>query len=271
MKLGESNKSSSFFTPEFFRSQVVHFLKRWVAVVMKNTRTVANTVTGTMVEPAELVSAMADGELHGDELITTIRNCTGQPELLARWATYSCVAQALRTPALASGLVDANFIARFSQRFESEAPHTGVDCDIVPRPALALDRGPTLAAPAAVRRSMPASNDAQFRWKLVAGLASLCAVGVVAWSSFGVVNPNPGAAPQLASAPVSAPQIASTPAAEQGVVASPLGPMVRDARMEERMEELMAAHKQIGATSAQMPSSFLRNATFESPQRGAGR
>ena len=39
--------------------------------------------------------------------------------------------------------------------------------------------------------------------------------------------------------------------------------MVRDARL----EELLAAHKQFGATSAlQEPSGFLRNATFEMPQ-----
>ena len=41
------------------------------------------------------------------------------------------------------------------------------------------------------------------------------------------------------------------------------GTIVRDARM----QELLAAHKQAGGASAlQVPSGFLRNATFESPQ-----
>ena len=45
---------------------------------------------------------------------------------------------------------------------------------------------------------------------------------------------------------------------------SPQGPVVRDARL----EELLAAHKQFGATSAlQEPSGFLRNATFDIPQQ----
>jgi len=65
----------------------------------------------------------------------------------------------------------------------------------------------------------------------------------------------------------SAPQLAQTPAPQQLVVASPQGPMVRDARL----EELLAAHKQLGGTSAlQESSGFLRNATFETPQN-AGR
>jgi sigma-E factor negative regulatory protein RseA len=43
--------------------------------------------------------------------------------------------------------------------------------------------------------------------------------------------------------------------------------MVRDARL----EELLAAHRQLGSNSAlQLPSGFLRNATFEAPQN-AGR
>jgi sigma-E factor negative regulatory protein RseA len=40
--------------------------------------------------------------------------------------------------------------------------------------------------------------------------------------------------------------------------------MIRDPRL----DELLAAHKQFGSTSAlQMPAGFLRNATFETPDR----
>jgi sigma-E factor negative regulatory protein RseA len=50
-------------------------------------------------------------------------------------------------------------------------------------------------------------------------------------------------------------------------VDSPAGPMVRDARL----EEMLAAHKEVGGMSAlQVPSGFLRNATFETP-RNVGR
>ncbi|MDU7587859.1 MAG: anti-anti-sigma factor, partial [Acidovorax sp.] len=40
--------------------------------------------------------------------------------------------------------------------------------------------------------------------------------------------------------------------------------MLRDPRL----DELLAAHKQFGSTTAlQMPAGFLRNATFEAPAR----
>jgi len=40
--------------------------------------------------------------------------------------------------------------------------------------------------------------------------------------------------------------------------------MLRDPQL----EELMAAHRQYGGVSAlQMPAGFLRNATYETPQR----
>ncbi|MCZ8254264.1 MAG: anti-sigma factor, partial [Polaromonas sp.] len=104
-------------------------------------------------------------------------------------------------------------------------------------------------------RHAPAANDGNFRWKLVAGIASLAAVSAIAWNATGLL------------APATAPQLAQAPVSQQVVVASPQGPVVRDARL----EELLAAHKQLGGTSAlQEPSGFLRNATFETP-RNAGR
>ncbi len=66
------------------------------------------------------------------------------------------------------------------------------------------------------------------------------------------------ATPQLASAlPTSG---------GDGRSAVPAAPtvMLRDARL----DELMAAHKQFGGTSAlQKPAGFLRNATFDGPTR----
>jgi sigma-E factor negative regulatory protein RseA len=104
-----------------------------------------------------------------------------------------------------------------------------------------------------------ASNDSSFRWKLVAGFVSMAAVLAVAWNTgSGVLAPS--AAPQLAQS--AAPQLARPEAPQQVLVMSAQGPVVRDARL----QELLAEHKQFGGTSAlQMPSGFLRNATFEPP------
>ena len=95
-----------------------------------------------------------------------------------------------------------------------------------------------------------AANDGIFRWKLVAGFASFSAVAMFAWT--------------LTSNPPASQQLAAQPANTELLVASPQGPMVRDARL----EELLSAHKQLGGTSLQAPSGFLRNAGFDSTSSG---
>ena len=89
---------------------------------------------------------------------------------------------------------------------------------------------------------------------MLAGAASFAAVAAIAWNAGTALSPAAG--PQLAQA---------IPPA-QVLVASPQGTMVRDARL----EELLVAHKQFGGTSAlQMPSGFLRNATFDAQPSAA--
>jgi sigma-E factor negative regulatory protein RseA len=194
-------------------------------------------------QTSELISALADGQLGGDDFAAALHACRQDDSAVASWDTYHLIGDALRSPASPARSADMAFVARLNQRLAGEA----------------------LAGPAAagiVHVSAPdmphpreAANDGDFRWKLVAGIASLAAVSAIAWNAAGLLSP--AAAPQLAQAPIS----------QQVLVASPQGPMVRDARL----EELLAAHKQLGGTSAlQEPSGFLRNATFETP-RNAGR
>jgi sigma-E factor negative regulatory protein RseA len=79
-------------------------------------------------------------------------------------------------------------------------------------------------------------------------------VTVLGWH-VGVIGDEPAA--QLATAPVAAPETTAAASVEPSV-------MLRDARL----DELLAAHRQFGGTSAlQTPAGFLRNATFEQPGR----
>ena len=190
----------------------------------------------------EGLSALADGELDEEELAVLLAACTHDEAALARWSRYHLIGEVLRAPgqegAGAAPHADLAFLGRLNQRLAQE----------VVAPPLAS------AAPALVRQPMvalaepgaAAANDGSFRWKLLAGLASLAAVSAIAW------NVSERSAPQ-------APQLARTDAA-QVLVASPEGTMVRDARL----QELLAAHKQFGATSAlQEPSGFLHNTAVE--------
>jgi sigma-E factor negative regulatory protein RseA len=139
---------------------------------------------------------------------------------------------------------------------------------------------PVPVAPAVLtvpRRAEPA-NDPIFRWKLVAGAASLVAVAAIGWSLLSTSGGAPTGA-QLAQAPqqpqqqaVVAVLDASDPHASSAIASAvptrvQIGNgnpqvMLRDPRL----DELLAAHRQAGGGS-QMPSTFLRNATFEGPSR----
>lgn len=200
------------------------------------------------MQTSELMSALADGQLDGEDFAAALHASRHDTSAVACWDTYHLIGNALRSPSQGARGADTAFLSRLNQRLAQEASPGAPS-----RPAHpAVQDSPLVLPP---HRSQ-ASNDGEFRWKLVAGFASLAAVSAIAWNAASLLSP--AAAPQLAQAPASPQQV---------VVASPQGPMVRDARL----EELLAAHKQLGGTSAlQEPSGFLRNATFETP-RNAGR
>lgn len=215
-----------------------------------NTTSTTNIMKPSM-QTSELMSALADGQLDGEDFAAALHASRHDDAAMACWDTYHLIGDALRAPAHGDGVcgADSAFLNRLNQRLAQETPVSA---------PLRSARPPAIhePAPGLPPHRSQASNDGDFRWKLVAGFASLAAVSAIAWNASGLFSP--AAAPQLAQV--------STPS-QQVVVASPQGPMVRDARL----EELLAAHKQLGGTSAlQEPSGFLRNATFETSQN-AGR
>ncbi|OGB01601.1 MAG: anti-sigma factor [Burkholderiales bacterium RIFCSPHIGHO2_12_FULL_61_11] len=204
-----------------------------------------------LTQTSELISALADGQLDSEDFAAALQACQHDEFAIARWHAYHMIGEVLRSPELGVGGADLAFVGRLKQRLAQE-PQLGTQPRSVDLDSAAPANG--IAPGELSHHGGPASNDANFRWKLVAGFASLAAVSAIAWNASGLL------------VPASAPQLAQAPAAQQLVV-SPQGPMVRDARL----EELLAAHKQLGGTSAlQEPSGFFRNATFETPQ-GAGR
>lgn len=193
------------------------------------------THTQANLNTAESLSALVDGDLGARIVISDLDN-----SMRADWNAYQAIGDVLRAPSAAAAKAvygaDPAFVQRLMQRLDNEKIESA---------ASVLTTG-TVAKPNAL-----AANDTTFRWKLVAGFASFGAMAAVAWTLVGA----PGAAPE---------QLAKSAASTELVVASPQGPMVRDARL----EELLSAHKQLGGTSLQAPSGFLRNAGFESTNGG---
>lgn len=194
-----------------------------------------------MTQHSELISALADGQLASEDFARALAACEADAQALDSWSTYHLIGDVLRSPELMSHAADTAFVARLRVRLSQEPV-------LVAAPAV-----PAVRHAQAGRIGEGAANDASFPWKLVAGFASVAAVAAIAWNA-GAGLLSPSAAPQLAR---------TEPAPQQVRVVSEQGTMVRDART----QELLAAHRQLGGTSAlQMPSGFLRNATFESPQ-----
>jgi sigma-E factor negative regulatory protein RseA len=205
----------------------------------------------TTPQSRELLSALADSHLTSAECITALDACKQDASLLDRWNTYHLVGDVLRSsaPGVAQ-FADKAFVSRLQQRIALEVVASGkgtIAGSVIP--VQSLEQGIVLAQQETTRHTRKAANDGSFRWKMVAGLASFAAVCAIAWSTFGSLSRS------------DAPQLALGLGNEQVLVASPMGPMVRDARLEEQL----ADHRQLGsAATLQMPSGFFRNAAFDS-------
>ena len=187
----------------------------------------------------EQLSALADGQLQGQELEQAI-GWTATAQGQATWTTYHVIGDVLRSAELAQhGHQDllAAVRARLAQENLS--------------PSLQSAQLEQVAPPG---RSQ-AANASVFRWKMVAGLASLAAVSALGWHMALAPTDSSDSPQQMAGQ--SFPQLTNHPQASTSV-------MLRDPRL----DELIAAHKQYGTTTTlQMPAEFLRNANFAAPSR----
>lgn len=200
----------------------------------------------------EQMSALADGQLHGSEFADAVEAATHDADARESWHLYHLVGDVLRSTELAACGHDRSFVSRLSERLQAEALPRPV---VSPQAALPAGRRTADAAgdEPAWRADRPAANASLLRWKLVAGMASLAALGTLSWGLLGGAGQSPqgGSLAQLTAAPAAT--LVALPGAQTAR-------MIRDPRL----DELLAAHRQLGgATALQNSSGFLRNATFE--------
>jgi sigma-E factor negative regulatory protein RseA len=197
-------------------------------------------MTDKSMANTELVSALVDGQLRGDEFVQAMTLLERSSAARQSWHAYHVVGEALRTGQAAVSARELDFVLRLRARLQQEAMPSGLQA--------APD---SMTADAA----MPASSANDHHWRLVVGLASVAMVGVIAWQGF---QSSGSSQVQLAIAPV------ANPANTRQLAASPASVMLRDPQL----DALLAAHRQFGGTSAlQTPTGFLRNATFEEGAR----
>ncbi|MGA0610284.1 sigma-E factor negative regulatory protein [Caldimonas sp. KR1-144] len=205
----------------------------------------------TDLDAHEDLSALADGEV--DESIAARLSVSWRDDadLRSRWHAYHLIGDVLRSDDLAGSSRDATLWAAVRARIAEE---------------------PVVVAPAPSKTNGATGRSAR-RWIASGAVAA----GFVAVAGALVVLGGPGgrepvAAPQLARAPE---PIAATAATQLASASAPVavaderataanGALIRDARI----ERYLAAHQQFGGSSALgVPSGFLRNATYEAPNR----
>ena len=228
----------------------------------------------------EQISALADGALHGEAMAHAVDALCTDRAMQQVWQDHHAIGDMLRAGTRQPCTESSAFLSRFQQRLAAETlPYSGSDAEstssVVPFP----HRKPATVAP------VEAANEPVFRWKLVSGVASLAAVAAIGWNLVGGQAGSSATDAQRAQQQVQMPvQVASRdasrmlidtrPSVASGASGQQPEPtrvaagggepqvMLRDARL----DQLLEAHRQAGG-AAQMPSGFLRNATFDGPSR----
>ena len=236
------------------------------------------STTADELQPPDNSAAEVSAWMDGDELaVASVADRLGNlPDAdIDTWHSYHLIGDVLRAGSPAGFL--CSDVARSSARAKAYARSIVQQASAAPLTAASPATGASGVTVIEAGRSpnlsgAPAANDPEFRWKIVAGFASLAAVAAVAWSVVGGNGLLPDQGVVLAAAPVnrgSVPSVGATTqflasAPEPVWVSTPQGVVLRDPRM----EELMRTHRQSGGGPAlQVPAGFLRAATHDAVQR----
>lgn len=198
----------------------------------------------------EWISSLIDSGVLAEDREFTFDSLLQDPQAMQTWHIYQVVGDVMRSPELAPCRDDFAFLEKLQRRLVQEP--VGVRSDTVEAGLGNVGQAPGVPA----QRHQAASNASVFRWKALAGLSFAALLGVIVssvWLQSGQRN-----GPEVASVSPSIPLPLAL------VSDASTGAMLRDPHL----DELMAAHRQLGGHSAlQVPAGFLRNATYE----GVGR
>jgi sigma-E factor negative regulatory protein RseA len=211
------------------------------------------TMSDKLQEKAEMISALVDGQLQGEEWLRALDHLENMSDARMDWDTYHVVGEALRSSATPLRAHDPLFLQRLRRELVSDTSQLIAQDVLLTR------------AKAPIHHKALSANDAH--WRQVMGLAFVVFVGIMAWQgdAWMVNGSATNASPQLAQMTAS-PAPGVQPVAWMAVsgvsAAEPV--MIRDPQL----DALLAAHRQFGgATALQTPSGFLRNATFNEGSR----
>jgi sigma-E factor negative regulatory protein RseA len=207
------------------------------------------------------ISALMDGAI-SDQDTDAMLAAAAQPEGQERWQLYHLIGDTLRSADLAEHH-DAELLAniRLAMR-QGTTPTQASMPESVPLPVA----------------FQPAANESLLRWKLASGFASVIAVVAIGWNLWSFASTgqqlaqNQSVRPSLAQSQANA-SVASEIGISAGAVAPGAQRLTLDSSSgeppiwrDQRLDRLLAAHRRMVAFGGNT-SAFLRNATFEEPQR----
>jgi sigma-E factor negative regulatory protein RseA len=189
----------------------------------------------------ERLSALADDQVQGDDFANAMAEIAMNDQLNQSWHVYQVIGDVMRSDELAPTSHELRFWDRLEATLEAEK-------ELIT---------PSIFKIAPIAAKQTSANEWSVRKKWVGG-ASFSAI--VALVVVGAWQMEEGAS-QWVSNTSRRDMVTSAPSA---TVIDAQSVIVRDPEL----DALMSAHQQFGGHSAfQMPSGFLRNATFERPQR----
>ena len=204
-------------------------------------------MTQTLQTRDEKISALMDGELEVDGRPGCLEALMADADARLVWRSYHLMGDVLRSDELAAGADDFQFLAKLEARLSDQA--------VVNQETDAGKRGQ--AVPQGQR--LNSANASLFRWRMAAGGAFALLIALFAGTFFApspsVVGVQMAATPEKLTLPANA-DFATTAVIQDGMIRDP------------RLDQLLSAHQQLGGHSAlQMPSGFLRNATYDGKGR----
>ena len=204
-------------------------------------------MTQTLQTRDEKISALMDGELEVDGRPGCLEALMADADARLVWRSYHLMGDVLRSDELAAGADDFQFLAKLEARLSDQA--------VVNQETDAGKRGQ--AVPQGQR--LNSANASLFRWRMAAGGAFALLIALFAGAFFApspsVVGVQMAATPEKLTLPANA-DFATTAVIQDGMIRDP------------RLDQLLSAHQQLGGHSAlQMPSGFLRNATYDGKGR----
>lgn len=204
------------------------------------------------------LSALADGELRGEEFAEAMAwfdsDSPQAEQRRSTWRSLHVVGDVLRSDELSACQGDTAFLTRLQSALKQEVR-------LEPRVESCLNRTLDIDASHHVPSApVESANEPVFRWKWAAGFASAAAVLAVSWNLVGGVAVTTGAQLAQTATPPTELALQLATAVSNDASGSDGAVMLRNPQL----DAMIAAHNQLGGGSAlQMPSGFLRNATFD--------